>query len=326
VFSNVVDAVSWDIVWCSWVIGINISRFPVVSWPWVEVGQWSCFLIKLNNHVVNWIDEWVGWVTNNWLWSSGSWLSNLLGWGDTAVFSNVVDAVSWDIVWCSWVIGINISRFPVVSWPWVEVGQWGSFSIGLDNHVVDWVDEWVGWVSNNWLWTSSSWLGNLLGWSDTAVFSDVMDAVSWDIVTGSWVISINICRLPVIPWPWVEIRQWSSSTWNLSNHVVNWVNEWVGIVAYNWLWTGSGWLSNLFWWSDTTVFSNVMNAVSWDIIWGSWVISINISWFPVVSWPWVEVWQWSSFMMVMMFMSMFELDSWWSSKEGCDNLIFHFIN
>jgi len=36
------DAMLWDIVGGSGVISINVSRFPVILRPWVEVGKWGC--------------------------------------------------------------------------------------------------------------------------------------------------------------------------------------------------------------------------------------------------------------------------------------------
>ncbi len=70
------------------------------------------------------------------------------------------DAVFWDVVGSSGVIGINISRFPVVLWPWVVVGKWGTFS--LDQLVVSWEDEGVGGSDLvHWLWATDGNLGNL---------------------------------------------------------------------------------------------------------------------------------------------------------------------
>jgi len=268
-------------------------------------------IIKLSNHVVNRVDRCI---SASWLWSINGWLSDLFWWGDTAVSSNIMDAMFWDIIWGSWVIGILISWFPVVSGPWLEVWQWGSinFWIKLSNHVVNWVD---GCISTGWLWAIYGWLSYLLRWSDTAMSSNIMDAMFWDIVWGSWVISILISWFPVVSGPWLEVWQWSCFTWawNLSNHVVDWVNN---SISSSWLWAIYGWLSNLFRWSDTTVSSNVVDAVSWDIIRGSWVIGILISGFPVVSSPWLEVRQWGSFMVMSVMMLMTKLNSWWEAKEG----------
>ena len=89
------------------------------------------------------------------------------------------DAVFWDIVGSSGVIGINISGFPVVLWPWVVVGKWGTFS--LDQLVVSWEDELVSGTNLvYWLWATNSYLSNLLIRSDTAMSSG--NAVFWDII------------------------------------------------------------------------------------------------------------------------------------------------
>ena len=70
------------------------------------------------------------------------------------------DAVFWDVVGSSGVIGINISGFPVVLGPWVVVGKWGTFS--LDKLVVSWEDESVGSSDLvDWLWTTNGNLSNL---------------------------------------------------------------------------------------------------------------------------------------------------------------------
>ena len=89
------------------------------------------------------------------------------------------DAVFWDIVGSSGVIGINISGFPVVLGPWVIVRKWGTF--GLHQLVVSWEDELVS-GSNlvYWLWATNSYLSNLLIRSDTAMSSG--NAVFWDII------------------------------------------------------------------------------------------------------------------------------------------------
>jgi len=132
----------------------------------------------LEEHVVSWIDVSVG-STNlvDWLWSSDGGLSNLFVGGDTAVSWG--DAVLWDVVGSSGVVGINDGGLPVVLWPWVEVGEWGS--IGLKDHVVGWVDESV-WSTNfvDWLWTSDGGLGDLLVGGDAAM--SWRDAVLWDII------------------------------------------------------------------------------------------------------------------------------------------------
>jgi len=303
VSGNVVNAMFWNIIRGSRVISILISWFKVVSGPWLEVWQWSSINcgIKLGNHVVNWIN---GSISTSWLWAINGWLSNLLWWGDTAVTSNVMDAMFWDIVRGSGVISVLISRFEVVSCPRLEVGQWGS--IKLSNHVVDWIN---GSISTSWLWAIYCWLSNLFWWSNTTVSCNVMDAVFWDIVWCSRVISVLISRFEVVSSPWLEVWQWSSS--NLSNHVVDWIN---GSISTSWLWAIHGWLSNLLWWGDTAVTSNVMDAMFWDIVWCSRVISVLISRFEVVSSPWLEVGQWSSFMV--MSMMMLKLDSWWEAEEG----------
>ena len=78
------------------------------------------------------------------------------------------------------------------------------------------------------------------------------DAVFWDIIRSSGVISINVSRFPVVLGPWVIVGKWGSS--NLSQLVVSWENEGVwGTNLVHWLRTGDGNLSNLFIGGDTTM-------------------------------------------------------------------------
>jgi len=282
------------------------------------LGCYLWFSLKLENHVVCWI------VCSHTsvlvLWSIGSWLGNLLRRGNTTVARNIMDAVGWDVVGGSWVISINICWFPVVPWPWVEVGKWSCFS--LHNHVIRWIISSHSGVLV--LWSIGCWLGNLLGRSDTTVTGNIMDAVGRDVVGCSWVISINICWFPVVSWPWMEVGEWGCLTWawNLSNHVIGWIV--CSHTSILMLRSVCSWLGNLFGGGDTTVSSNIMNTVGWDIIWCSRIISINISWFPVVSWPWMEVGKWSGLMFVMMFVVVLKLHSRWVAKEGSNYLcIFH---
>jgi hypothetical protein len=87
----------------------------------------------------------------------------------------------------------------------------------------------------------------------------------------------------------MEVWEWCSSTWawNLSNHIVSWIDSsHTSIVV---LWAINSWLGNLLWRSDSTVTCNIVKAVGWDIIRGSGIVSILISRLPVIPWLWVEV-------------------------------------
>lgn len=276
---------------------------------WNKSGLWGSFRLSFDKHVVGWIN--CGHTSVIMLRSVNSWLCNLLGWCDTTVSSNIVDAVSWDVIWSSGIISILVSSFPVVSWPWVEVWEWSSFwfSIKLSNHVISWVN-----CSHSCIVMLRSiycWLGYLLWGSDTTVSSDIVNAVSWDIVWSSWVISVLISCLPVVPWPWVEV--WERSSTDLSNHIICRVNS--SHTSIIMLWTINSWLSNLLWWSNTTVTCNIVEAMGWDIIWCSWVIGILISSFPVISWLWVEIWKWGSMMLVVVLMVMSKLSSLSTSQQ-----------
>jgi len=253
---------------------------------------------------------------------SSSWISNSFSFSVQKSHSFIE---IWAVLKCAHVNSFKSSIFVWNISCWSSRGSsrgthgWHTFFPNLSNHIVDWIN---GSISSSWLWSMNCWLGNLLGWGDTAVSGNIMDAMFWDIIWGSGVISINISWFPVVPWPWVEVSQWSCSAWYLSNHIVDWINSGV---PTSWLRSMNCWLSNLFGWGNTTVSSNVMDAMFWDIIWGSGVIGVNISWFPVISWPWMEVGKWGSFMLMMMFMMMLKLDSGCVAEKGCSDLIFHVI-
>ena len=136
--------------------------------------------------------------------------------------------------------------------------------------------------------------------------------------------SLNVETFKTFVLMWNISSFWCSSWCSLkiSQHVIGWVNSsHTGIVM---LWAIDGWLSNLFWWGDTTVSCNIVNAVSWDIVWCSWIISINICWFPIVPWPWVEVWKRSSLVLVVVFMMVVKFSTLSTSKKESNCLcIFH---
>ena len=78
------------------------------------------------------------------------------------------------------------------------------------------------------------------------------DAVFWDVVGSSGVISINSSRFPVVLGPWVIVGKWG--TFSLDKLVVSWEDE--SVLSTNlvhWLRTGDGGFSDLFVRSDTTV-------------------------------------------------------------------------
>jgi len=89
------------------------------------------------------------------------------------------------------------------------------------------------------------------------------DAMFWDIVGSSGVISINSSRFPVVLGPWVIVRKWG--TFGLHQLVVSWEDELVsGTNLIYWLWSTDGNLSNLLIRSDTAMSWG--DAVFWDII------------------------------------------------------------
>ena len=71
------------------------------------------------------------------------------------------------------------------------------------------------------------------------------NAMFWDIVGSSGVISINSSRFPVVLGPWVIVRKWG--TFSLDKLVVSWEDESVGSSdLVHWLWATDGNLGNLF--------------------------------------------------------------------------------
>jgi len=255
---------------------------------------------------------------------SSSWISNSFSFSVQKSHSFIE---IWAVLKCAHVNSFKSSIFVWNISCWSSRGSsrgthgWHTFFPNLSNHIVDWIN---GSISSSWLWSMNCWLGNLLGWCDTTVTGNVVDAMFWDIVWCSGVISVNISWFPVVPWPWVEVGQWCSFNFGvqLSNHIVDWINR---SISSSWLWSMNCWLSNLLGWGDTAMSGNVVDAMFWDIIWGSGVIGVNISWFPVISWPWMEVGKWGSFMLMMMFMMMLKLDSGCVAEKGCSDLIFHVI-
>jgi len=196
------EAVEWDIIWSSWVIGINFGRLPVIFWPWIEVWKWSSFSFSfsLNNHIICWINDCIIFGS---LRSCSCWHWNLSVRGNTAVSWG--EAMEWNVVWCSGIISINFSWFPVVLWPWVEVRKRSCHTlwVNLGNHVISWVDDWLGSGS---LRSSGCWHWHLSIGCDTTVAWG--KAVEWNIVRSSGVIGINFGGLPVISWPWIEVGKW----------------------------------------------------------------------------------------------------------------------
>jgi hypothetical protein len=120
----------------------------------------------------------------------------------------------------------------------------------------------------------------------------------------------------------MEVWQWCSFTWNLSNHVVGRIIcSHTSILVLR---TIGCRLGNLFWRGNTTVTSNIVNTVSWDIVWCSRVISVNVCRLPVISWLWMEVGKRSSLMFVMVFMVVAKPSSLSTSHKESNYLcIFH---